>query len=194
VLWWNALGDLQGERSRRKATRKGGTKRRGGRARTSTGWGIWRRGRRRRRRRGVRKRRGERAKRRGKGTRREKRGSKRGKGGSQNSPMKCVIQHGVLIQKLLHGAKIVILLFEGNVDPLVFNVIIMVKLDAELGINVQSVSRSVKKRRRRELFDDYIMGSIGVIITVIGRWSKPKNQFSEHMRPVEVERGLKGFQ
>ena len=118
--------------------------------------------------------------------------------------MKCVIQHGVLVQKLLHGAKIVILLFEGNVDPLVFNVIIMVKLDAELGVNgsrsgrsVQSISRSVSrsvKKRRRELFDDYIMGSIGVIITVIGRWSKPKNQFSEHMRPVEVERGLKGIQ
>ena len=102
----------------------------------------------------------------------------------------------MLIQKLLHGAKIVILLFEGNVDPLVFNVIIMVKLDAELGVS-GSDSRSVKKRRRREwreLFNDYIMGSIGVIITVIGRWSKPKNQFSEHMRPVEVERGLKGIQ
>jgi len=166
------------------------------RDRWGIGWGIGRRRRRRRRRRGVRKRRGERAKRRGKGTRRERRGSKRGKGGSQNSPMKCVIQHGVLVQKLLHGAKIVILLFEGNVDPLVFNVIIMVKLDAELGVSVSDSKsvRSVKKRRRRELFNDYIMGSIGVIITVIGRGSKPKNQFSEHMRPVEVERGLKGIQ
>ncbi len=46
--------------------------------------------------------------------------------------MKRMIENGMLIEKLLHGAEVIVLLFERDVDALVFNVIIMVKLDAEL--------------------------------------------------------------
>ena len=43
-----------------------------------------------------------------------------------------MIENGMLIEKLLHGAEVIVLLFERDVDALIVRIIIMVKLDAEL--------------------------------------------------------------
>ena len=47
---------------------------------------------------------------------------------------------------------------------------------------------------RVDLLQYHIMGRIWVIVTMVGGMNEPKNQFAEHMRPVEVKWGLKGFQ
>jgi len=87
---------------------------------------------------------------------------------------------------LLDSTKVVVLLFVWNVNAFIFNVIIMIKLDAELG------GRRVKGEVN--LLQHHIVGRIRVIVTMVGGMTEPKNQFAEHMRPVEVKWGLKGFQ
>ncbi len=47
---------------------------------------------------------------------------------------------------------------------------------------------------RVDLLQYHIMGRIRVIVTMVGEVTESKNQFAEHMRPVEVKWGLKGFQ
>lgn len=100
--------------------------------------------------------------------------------------MKRMIEDGMLIEKLLDSTKVVVLLFVWNVNAFIFNVIIMIKLDAELG------GRRVKGEVN--LLQHHIVCRIRVIVTMVGGMTEPKNQFAEHMRPVEVKWGLKGFQ